>query len=106
MPENIELSPQTTVSYTVREVLDKQTDLLLGIDHKVDGKADKADLVEAVNGIRQDLTAIQSTVAGHHDRLLSLEHWRASNLRMWSASGVLLLAISGLLSGLISAHII
>ena len=101
-----ELSPQTVVSYTVKEVLDKQTDLLIGIDHKVDSKADRADLVDAVNTINQNMTAMQSTLAGHHDRLLSLEHWRSSNARMWAASGVLLLAISGLISGLVSAHVI
>lgn len=101
-----ELSPQTTVSYTVREVLDEQTKLLRGIDQKVDGKADKADLVEAVNGLRSDLTGIRNQVSGHGERILSLENWRISNARLLSAGGVLLLAVAGVLGSLISAHVI
>ncbi len=104
MPE--ELSPQTTVSYTVREVLDEQTKLLRGIDVKVDGKADKADLVQASNELAKQVTAVSEQVRGHNDRLMSLENWRSSNARLLGASGVILLAASGVLGGLLGAHII
>lgn len=90
-----ELSPQTTVSYTVREVLDEQTTLLRSIDHKVDSKADKSDLVELVHEVK-----------GHGERITTLETWRAWNAKLWAASGVLLLAIAGVLGSLISAHVI
>lgn len=40
-----EITPDSTVKYTVKELLDEQTTILREIDRKVDGKADKADLV-------------------------------------------------------------
>lgn len=53
-----ELGEDSTVSFTVKELLNEQTSLLRGIDKKVDGKADKADLVPIVAELRQHNTRI------------------------------------------------
>jgi hypothetical protein len=57
-----EVTPESTVSYTVKELLAEQTTLLRQIDAKVDGKADKTDLVPLV--LRLD---------DHHGRISHLE---------------------------------
>jgi hypothetical protein len=63
-----DVQPDSTVQYTVKELLDEQTDLLRGIDRKVDGKADKADLIP-----------ILSRLDDHHGRIGRLEDERASD---------------------------
>jgi hypothetical protein len=43
---------EMTVSYTLREILDKNSQTLASIDAKLDQKADKADLLEAAHEIK------------------------------------------------------
>ena len=57
-----EVKDDATVNFTVKELLNEQTDLLRGIDRKVDGKADKTDLIP-----------IQTQLLEHHGRLSSIE---------------------------------
>lgn len=90
-----ELSPQTTVSYTVREVLDEQTKLLRGIDSKVDGKADKS-----------DVTNLAQKIDGHGDRILTLENWRTTNTRFFAGAGVLGMIAATVVGSLVAAHVI
>lgn len=66
MPD--EIRPDSTVSYTVKELLDEQTSLLRQIDGKVDTKADKADLVP-----------ILTRLDDHHGRIVKLEDERKAD---------------------------
>lgn len=63
-----EVRDDSTVSFTVKELLAEQTDLLRGIDHKVDGKADKADLIPLV-----------AKLDNHDQRILSIEDSRKAD---------------------------
>lgn len=81
MPE--ELTGNARVEYSVREILDKQTDLLLRIDTKVDAKADKADVV-----------ALGHRLDGHAERIDRLEEHRLETdqvrtfrRRAWAVAG-------------------
>ena len=60
-----EVQPESTVTFTVKELLEEQTGLLRQIDSKVDGKADKADLIPIMNKLET-----------HDTRLLSIEDER------------------------------
>lgn len=55
-----EIHEDAVVSTPVKEVLKEQTDLLREIDRKVDGKADKADLVPIVTRLEEHHTRLQT----------------------------------------------
>lgn len=93
MSESQELSPQAVVSKPVVDVLDEQTALLRSIDAKVDGKADKSDLVDLV-----------SKVNDHGSRIVSLEETRMFSRRLMAAGGVLLMAGATIIGSLIATH--
>ncbi len=72
--DTAEVTPESTVSYSVKELLAEQTTLLRTIDSKVDSKVDKADLVPIL--MRLD---------DHHGRIVTLEDERTADQ---SAAGV------------------
>lgn len=76
MPE--ELSGESHVTYTVRELLDGQTELLRSIDNKLDGKADKIDMVALTNEVR-----------GHDGRIKVLEGRHTARNKAWAIAGTL-----------------
>ena len=95
------ISPGSEVTYTVKELLDEQTDLLRGIDKKVDGKADKSDLTPIVVELRD-----------HHDRLVSLETTRTETdgarkirNRAWAIIGSVAGVAAIIIGSLIDAHV-
>jgi hypothetical protein len=95
MPSDV--SPDSTVSYTVKELLDEQTGLLRRIDHKVDQKADKADLVAIERRLDGHSTRIQS-LEDHRDEVEIIRRFRR---RAWaifgSASGVAAIIVGALI---------
>jgi len=54
----VEMNVNSTVSYTVKELLDEQTGLLRSIDRKVDTKADKTDLVPIITELHNHDTRL------------------------------------------------
>lgn len=94
-----EISAESTVSYTVKEVLDEQTALLRGIDKKVDEKASKA-----------DLAVLDTKIEGHGGRITVLEQhqhiteasrrWRN---KAWGVAGTIGGIAAVIVAGLISA---
>ncbi len=95
MSEAIEAN--STVSYTVKELLDEQTALLREIDKKVDQKADRADLVELASDLRATdlrVTALETDGAG---RTAVSEHAR----RIWAGAGVLATILAMLIGGFV-----
>lgn len=79
MPD--EITPESTVSYSVKELLAEQTDLLREIDRKVDTKADKVDIADLRRRIDTkadvvDITDLHRRVDGQEGRLKTLEDER------------------------------
>lgn len=80
MPDQI--TPDSTVSYSVKELLAEQTDLLREIDRKVDTKADKADISDLHRRIDSQEGRLK-TLEDERDGDRLLKGARASARRHW-----------------------
>lgn len=69
-----EVGPDSTVSFTVKELLAEQTALLREIDRKVDTKADKA-----------DINLLHRRLDGHDQRIKGLEDERDADQAITTA---------------------
>ena len=84
-----EIGEDSTVSFTVKELLAEQTDLLRGIDHKVDGKADKTDLVPIVAELRDHHTRITN----NEDERKAEKGAQATRSKFWNRTWAVIAAV-------------
>jgi hypothetical protein len=104
MPDS-EVGEQSTVSYTVKELLDGHTTILRSIDSKLDGKADKADVLEVENRLAQHVAADQIRLSALEDHRLAVEAARHFRNRAWaivaSIAGILAVVGGSLIAALV-----
>lgn len=79
----MELTGDSEVSYTVKELFDQQNQLLRGIDKKVDSKADKADLIPIV----ADLGRHDGRITVLENNNTQFEAMRSQRRRIWTVIG-------------------
>ena len=71
-----EIRPESTVNFTVKELLDEQTTLLREIDRKVDQKADRADVVALTSELRATDARVTQLESANVRRTAVSDHTR------------------------------
>lgn len=91
MSAELEKDDDLVVQYSVRELLGAQTETLVRIETKLDGKADKSDLI-----------AVASEVRDHGQRITSLEEGHRTRRRAWATAGYVALIVGGFSSAAVA----
>ncbi len=87
------IGPESTVEYTVKELLDKQTGLLVGIDQKLDDKASRA-----------EVQAVDNRVKVLEDHSAEIKLAAKVRRRAWAVAGSLAVIATPVTVALVAAH--